>query len=283
VPYLEDVVLPEEDAASLGQRLSHGVCVEIAVVQLPHLANFDEFGSLAGEPGVQVRYVSSPAELRAPDLVIVPGSKATIPDLHWLRERGLADRVGWLLDHGTPLLGICGGLQMLGQTIHDPQLTESGYAQAEGLGLLSLNTRLSLQKRLVRTRGVGHGGPGVWQSLAGVPVEGYEIHTGRSDGQLEPPLLDLEAGPDGAVARAGLVAGTYVHGLLETPAPRRALVPALATRRGLTWAPSVTPPEAFDRLADALESSLRLDLPSLHALRSSVFGLRSTLFVSPRA
>jgi adenosylcobyric acid synthase len=101
VPFLPDLRIPDEDAASLTQRDWSDAFVDIAVVGLPHLANFDEFGPLAAEPGVHVRYVSRPAELRAPDLVILPGTKATIPDLLWLTERGLADRISWLTDHGT--------------------------------------------------------------------------------------------------------------------------------------------------------------------------------------
>jgi adenosylcobyric acid synthase len=268
IPFLDDLGLPDEDAASLFERHATGETVQIAVVRYPHLANFDEFGPLSRERGVEVVYATRREHLRAPDLVILPGSKATIADLQWLRERGLANRIGWLLEHDTPVLGICGGLQMLGQTIHDPHRTESTFTHADGLGLLPLHTQLTTDKRLIRTRGVARGGPGIWQSLAGVPVQGYEIHTGRSHGHLEgaplePPLLELEAGPDGLIARAGLVAGTYVHGLLESPAPRRALIRALAARRGLRWEPAMTPPDTFNRLADALESSLRLDLPAL--------------------
>jgi adenosylcobyric acid synthase len=109
VPYIQNLRLPEEDAASLSQLNVTDAFVDIAVVRLPHLANFDEFGALAAEPGVCVRYVSQPTELRAPDLVILPGSKTTIPDLLWLTKRGLADRIRWLAGHGTPVLGICGG------------------------------------------------------------------------------------------------------------------------------------------------------------------------------
>src|SRR5207237_10817819 len=117
-----------------------------------HLANFDEFGPLATETGVQVRFVSQPAELRAPDLVILPGTKATIPDLEWLVDRGLADRIHWLAKHGTPLLGVCGGYPMLGTVVHDADGLESDHHTARGLGLLSAETPLGALKRLVPLR-----------------------------------------------------------------------------------------------------------------------------------
>ena len=164
--------MPEEDAASLSQREVADVIVDISIIRLPHLANFDEFGSLATEPGVHVRFVSKPVELRAPDLVVLPGTKATIPDLEWLVDHGLADRIHWLAKHGTPVLGICGGYQMLGTVVHDADGVESDRRTARGLGLLSAETHLGALKRLARTRGrVLDHGLGCWRGLAGVPVE----------------------------------------------------------------------------------------------------------------
>ena len=265
VPFIEDIGLPDEDAASLSVRDTGPGVVEVAVLRLPHLANFDEFGPLANEPGVQVRYVSRPDELRAPDLVILPGTKATIPDLLFLHERGLAARVCWLAAHGTPVLGICGGYQMLGTSVRDPLRSESEHVEAPGLGLLPVRTELAAEKRLARARGhLRPDLPGVWSTLAKVPVEGYEIHLGETSGPPGLALLDLDdAVPDGAVAPDGSVAGTYLHGLLERPEPRHALVSALAARRGLTWRPGAPPADAYDRLADILEASLQLDTLSL--------------------
>lgn len=268
VPEL-DLRLPDEDAASITQRQTDAPLLEVALVRVPHLSNFDEFGPLAAEPGVQVRYVSRPAELRAPDLVILPGSKATIPDLLWLHERGLSDRIRWLASHGTPVLGVCGGYQMLGRAVHDPLRSESSVESAAGLGLLPVQTTLGGEKRLVQTAGRALGGPGVWSSLRDVPVYGYEIHLGSTLGQVT-PLLHLAAGPDGAISPDGLVAGTYLHGLLESPAPRHALLTALATRRGVAWTPHpIPPPDPYDALADVLERVLDLSperLPSLARL-----------------
>jgi adenosylcobyric acid synthase len=268
VPYVEELALPEEDVASLAQRDAPNAGVEIAIVRLPHLANFDEFGPLAAEPGVQVRYVARPEELRAPDLVILPGTKATVPDLLWLHERGMAGRILWLAEHGTPVLGICGGFQMLGAAVHDPLGMESDTRSAVGLGLLPLETRLSGAKHLGQTCGrVRPGAPGIWAALAGTPVEGYEIHLGRTAGTAVRPFLDLADRTDGGVAHDRSVAGTYVHGVLERPEPRHALLRALATGRGLAWHPNPEQrPDSFDRLADVLERCLRLDTGQLPVL-----------------
>jgi adenosylcobyric acid synthase len=264
VPYLSDLVLPEEDAANLSQRNTDGACVEIAVVQLPHIANFDEFSALAAEPRVNLRYVCRPDELRAPDLIILPGTKATIPDLAWLRERGLAGRIHWLTKNGTPTLGICGGYQMLGEVIRDPYRLESEHESATGLSLLPIHTELGETKRLVRTRGrVRNGLPGIWSALGGVAVDGYEIHVGRTAGFIPAPLLDLEGGPDGGVAADGSTAGTYVHGIFEQPEPRQAVIRALARARGFEWnPPSVPDVDPYDELARVLA-----DTVSLHTTR----------------
>jgi adenosylcobyric acid synthase len=265
VPYLADLTLPEEDAASLHQHASLQPMVEIAIVRLPHVANFDEFGPLAAEPGVHVRYVTRAEELRAPDLVILPGTKATIPDLAWLEVRGLSERIRWLVEHETPLLGLCGGYQMLGRCVRDPLGLESTQRVRGGLAFFESETELGPEKRLARTSGiVSPGLPGVWQALDGARVSGYEIHAGRTD-PSSTPLLQLGAYADGAVSDDGHVAGTYLHGLLEQPEPRHRLIRVLAARRGFTWTPGVEPEiDPYDLLADTLEASLSLDaIPSL--------------------
>jgi adenosylcobyric acid synthase len=236
-------------------------CVEIAVVRLPHLANFDEFAHLAAEPGVALRYVTRPEEMRAPDLVILPGTKATIPDLLWLEDRSLGARIRWLAQHRTPVLGVCGGYQMLGTVVSDPRRTESDHASAPGLGLLPMESELTDVKRLVHTRGcVSPDVAGLWAPLAGLPIAGYEIHMGRTDASRVPPLLRLEDGPDGAVSADGLVAGTYLHGVWERTEARHALVRTLAAARGYAWQPGQTPArDAYDALADVIEAAVRLD------------------------
>jgi adenosylcobyric acid synthase len=261
VPFLSDLRLPEEDAATLGQLPATDACVEIAVVRLPHIANFDEFSLLAAEPGVSLRYVTRPDELRAPDLVILPGTKATIPDLLWLHDRGLTERIRWLAQHSTPVLGICGGYQMLGDVVLDPGRLESEVASARGLALLPLQTELGGTKRLVRTRGLVRTGlPAFWSLVGGVQVEGYEIHVGRTWGPHDAPLLQLESGPDGYLKHDGSVAGTYVHGLFEPAEPRYALISALAQTRGFHWSPpSATSVDSYDDLARVLGQTVNLN------------------------
>jgi adenosylcobyric acid synthase len=262
VPYLDDLVLAEEDAASIVQRPRPNACVEIAVVHLPHLANFDEFGLLAAEPGVALRYVTRAEELRAPDLVILPGSKATIPDLVWLRERGLAERICWLWAHATPILGICGGYQMLGREVRDPLHIESAHDRAGGLGFFPIATQLGETKHLKRALGRCRTDlTGFWAALNDIPVEGYEIHTGNSIGSRSgAAFLQLTDGPDGSVTADGLVAGTYLHGMFEHPAPRQALLQMLFAGRGFTWSPpSSAAADPYDTLANVLATSLHQD------------------------
>jgi adenosylcobyric acid synthase len=234
--------------------------VQIAVVKLPHLSNFDEFAALA-EPGVDLRYVSQPEELRAPDLVILPGTKSTVPDLLWLHGRGLADRIRWLAQRGTPVLGICGGYQMLGELVTDPEHLESAHTEAAGLSLLPIQTELAGAKRLVRARGRARNGlAGVWACLDGLEVEGYEIHMGSTSGRSVAAMFDLNDGPDGAVSSDGAVAGTYLHGVFERPQPRHALLRALARGRGFNWSPGDGgETDAYDALADVLEDALDME------------------------
>jgi adenosylcobyric acid synthase len=260
VPYLDNLVLPEEDAASLQHRAAPDACLEIAVVQLPHVTNFDEFEALAAEPDVALRYITRPQELRAPDLVILPGSKATIPDLFWLHERGLADRIRWLAGQRTPVLGVCGGYQMLGRVVCDPQRLESEHASAAGLGLLPVETELGGTKRLVRTCGLGVASTsGVWSALRGVDVDGYEIHMGTTRGDTPQPFLNLVSGPDGCVSADGSVAGTYLHGIFEQAEPRHAVLEALAQDRGFSRSPARNhTADPYDELAGVL--SVTLDL-----------------------
>jgi adenosylcobyric acid synthase len=262
VPYVMDLQLPEEDAASMHERAQPDALVEISIIRLPHLANFDEFGPLADEPGVRVCYVSRPEELRAPDLVILPGTKATIPDLQWLAGRGLGQRIRWLAEQGTPVLGVCGGYQMLGLRVLDPRCIESDEPGASGLRLLPIETELTPEKRLVNTRGrVLGNGRGVWPLLRDTDVEGYEIHVGRTRITHEHPrLLELDGIAEGSASPDLAVVGTHLHGVLERAEPRQALLRVLAEQRGFTY-PRRAQDEVdpFDRLADVLESALELD------------------------
>ncbi|OLT01976.1 cobyric acid synthase CobQ [Pseudonocardia sp. CNS-004] len=190
--------------------------LRVAVVRLPRISNSTDAEALAAEPGVAVRYATEPSRLADADLVVLPGSKATVDDLGWLRRTGLAAAV---LDHaraGRPVLGICGGYQMLGRRILDPHRVEGG--DADGLGLLDLDVAFDAGKHLGNPTGTA------W----GEPVRGYEIHHGRVVRSGDPQLLDGE-GSD-----AGTVLGTHWHGLLENDGFRRAFLGRVAARAGRT-------------------------------------------------
>ena len=287
VPWVPDLGLPEEDSAALDDPRAVPApdrrSVRIAVVRLPRIANFDDFAPLQRMEGVGVEYVDRPERLADADLVVLPGSKSTVADLRFLRARGLADALVAAHARGTPVLGICGGYQMLGLTLLDPDGVESEPGTEAGLGLLPHQTVFVREKRTCRVRARLVAPRGPFAAAAGDDVEGYEIHVGRSDGPADAtPLLRVtpRAGvavdePDGLVAPDGLVCGTYLHGLFENESVRRSLVNWLRARRGdlspvrgpaMPGAGGGTPDATTDpheRWADVLETAL--DIPLLLA------------------
>ena len=228
-------------ASDSDQAVKPLTAVDIAVIRLPYISNYTDFAPLENSTGVSVRYVSDVSSLGNPDLIILPGTKNTLGDLHWLRESGLADRICELA--GTVrsfprIMGICGGYQMLGRRILDPLGSETG-GSAEGLGLLPVETIFLSEKitrqRCGRTRSLN----GAWAPLSGLPLSGYEIHMGKTE-YLKNDMVFAElsgsgagqdggsvAGPDGAVC--GNVLGTYLHGVFDEPEFRGALLKLLQT------------------------------------------------------
>nr|WP_214370152.1 cobyric acid synthase [Pseudonocardia sp. H11422] len=229
LPWAERLWLDAEDSLSavadgvLGRPAPpHGSqWLRVAVVRSPRISNATDAEALACEPGVAVRYVTEPSRLLDADLVVLPGSKATVGDLEWLRRTGLADAVRAHAAAGRPVLGICGGYQMLGRRIVDPGGVEvPGGADVEGLGLLDLEIAFDAGKHLGRPS--GHG--------LGVPVAGYEIHHGRVVHSGDPTLLHSEGSGEGS--DTGAVLGTHWHGLLENDDFRRALLARVAAQAG---------------------------------------------------
>ncbi|MCQ8179515.1 cobyric acid synthase [Methylomonas sp. SURF-1] len=210
LPYLHDLYLEAEDALSTRHGAAGAGGFHVVVPHLPSFSNHTDFDPLQLHPGVKVSFAKRPDQVDGADLVVLPGSKAVRSDLAQLRERGWDGFIRRHLRYGGKLLGICGGFQMLGQTIADPLGLEGTPGQAEGLGLLDMATELLAEKCLKRTSGRFFG--------RNTAVAGYEIHLGISSGPaLSRPLFELADGPDGAIAADGQVAGSYLHGLFDLP------------------------------------------------------------------
>ncbi|MDB4875975.1 MAG: cobQ [Gemmatimonadetes bacterium] len=258
LPYLDLSRLPAEDGVEWGagnQNAHDQTLIDVAVMRLPRVANLDEFQPLAAEPGVHVRFIGDAAELGAPDLIIIPGTKSTLADLAWLREQGLDAAIAARAAQRTPVIGICGGFQMLGTRIVDEQGAEA-QGDMPGLGLLPVTTVFSSDKVTRRvTAHVARPGP-----LAEIALDGYEIHMGRTEsipGALlgDSPFVVGDR-PEGVCSADGLVAGTYIHGLLENPPLLHALVVALAKRKGVHL-PDRVQPATIDAELDRLASLVR--------------------------
>jgi adenosylcobyric acid synthase len=264
VPFVRDLRIADEDSVALDDRRGAPAPagLEVAVVRLPRISNFDDLDPLRAEPDVAVRFVDRPEELGAPDLIVLPGTKTTVADLAWMRERGLDARVAALARAGTPLLGLCGGYQMLGARICDPLGVEAAAGAVAGLGLLPVETTFEPEKRTVRAAGRVSADRGLFAGCAGLAVEGYEIHMGRSAPlDSAAPLLRLapDERPDGAASADGWVAGTYLHGLLHNDALRQRLLQNIAARGGRAPRPASARFDRradYERLADAVQASL---------------------------
>ena len=256
VPYLHVEI---EDEDSLSERLNARDAVkplDVAVIRLPHISNFTDFIPLEQHELLGVRYVQRARELGAPDLVILPGTKNTMEDLLWLRQSGLEAAVRKLAQAQTPVLGVCGGYQMLGQMLDDPAGTESGKPLSlAGLGLLPTRTTFDAQKRRTQVRAVALGAP-----FAGARMTGYEIHNGRTTVNGEPFCRLADGTPEGCVCKN--VFGTYLHGLFDSGELTQALVKLLCARKGIS--PRETRPTSmaeyrqtqFDLLADGVRKAL---------------------------
>jgi adenosylcobyric acid synthase len=251
LPWRQDLWLDAEDALDLDSRPRaalppHGAAsLRVVVVRLPRMSNVTDVDPLAAEPGVIVDLATTPGPLEGADLVILPGTRATVSDLDWLRETGLAAAIAERAARGRPVLGICGGYQMLATKIHDD--VESRVGTVPGLGLLPATVRFSPAKTLTRPSG----------TALGEPVTGYEIHHGTVTPDDSEPFLDGCA--------AGSVRGTTWHGIFENDAFRRAFLRDLAARTGrdFTPAPDVSfaavRERRYDVLADMIEEHLDAD------------------------
>lgn len=269
VPYLPALHIPEEDSLALEQRPVQplGPAAEIVVIRLPHISNYDDVLPLEQDPRAHVRFADRPSELHDADLVIIPGTKTTIADLRWLEHTGLANALRTRAGRGKYILGICGGCQMLGRSLSDPDHVESKEAYCEGLGLLPVRTHYHRDKRTadVAVRACGD------SFLTGrVPADttlsAYEIHMGRVEWQAdEASLFEIvqENGQqasrsDGASAAEGAVVGTLLHGIFRNDGVRDSLLAALGHEPNSSSCNSDMDSE-FDRLASAVASALDME------------------------
>ena len=214
IPYIEDLKLPDEDSMSLQHVKESRGSIKIAVIRLPRISNFTDFDPLLND-GANVKYVEEPEGLKSTDAVIIPGTKNTIEDLEWLRERGFEEGIRAV--YGTvPVIGVCGGYQMLGNSITD------GPKRVKGLGLLDIETRFEGYEKTTRqVSGKVTATKGMFEGTAGNEIHGYEIHMGETEpGAAVDSAFELEEGPEGAVDKDGMVFGTYLHGIFDSPSFR---------------------------------------------------------------
>ena len=267
VPYLHHHI-PEEDAVSIEAQnfvSSDDGEIDIVVIRLPRISNFDDFDPLSNEPDVRVRYEDSPNEIGNPSAIILPGTKSTMADLEFLRVRGLVRYIQKYHKNGGRVVGICGGYQMLGSLITDPEAVESANSVMEGLGLLPTETIFRGRKTTHQIRGEIIGSVGWLSEINGASITGYEIHIGTSESDdLKPWLsIDLRSGEsvsimDGAISEDGKVWGCYIHGLFQNGDFRRAWLESLGWQT-VDISDSDRLNDSINELADEMEKSLDLD------------------------
>jgi adenosylcobyric acid synthase len=256
VPWLPAALrLPAEDAVPLEQysrSAGGGDRVKIAVLLLPHIANFDDFDPLQQEPAVDLGYVrpGQPLPLDA-QLIVIPGSKTTIADLAFIRSCGWEHDLHAYVRRGGRLLGICAGYQMLGSAIHDPLCIEGSQQSIAGLGLLDIVTIMEPRKVLRDVAGI--------EMQTGARIHGYEMHLGSSSGSAGRPMVRFDDGAyDGALSADGRIGGCHVHGLFQSTAYRAALLPSLGAQSSLDDHPARIHAE-LDEIAATLEEVLDVD------------------------
>ena len=255
VPYVH-VDVDDED--SLTERFASGgerKLLDIAVIRLPRISNFTDFAPFERYENVSVRYVERVSELHDPDMILLPGTKSTIADLQWLRQSGLEAAILKAADAGKLVFGICGGYQMLGNRIADPEQVEAaGVTEIAGMGLLDMETVFRGQKVQTQTSGVFRQVPGMLSCLDGMEYTGYEIHMGRSQQAMAP------------VVGKGNVYGSYIHGIFDAPGVADTVLKALCQYRGIdagaleSFDPAEYKERQYDALAQAVREGLDMDL-----------------------
>ena len=269
VPYFRDIRLAQEDSVYLDERGDNNNSgdLEIAVIRLPHISNYDDFDPLE-EDGCKVHYVTQRFELANPHLIILPGTKSTVADLAYLRHSGLATAILTRARAGTPVVGICGGYQMLGQKILDPQKVESNDTEVAGLALLDVVTEFAPEKSTRQVRARALADTGLMAGAGGQELAGYEIHMGqtrRGEKADAFRITETPQGPadytDGALNEKGTIIGTYLHGLFHNDAFRQTFLNNLRRHWGLAENAAGTildKDREYDKLAELVRQSLNL-------------------------
>jgi adenosylcobyric acid synthase len=259
VPYLRVEIDDEDSLAPRLERTGARKPIDIAVIRLPHISNFTDFAPLDVHPLLGVRYVDRTDALGEPDLVILPGTKSTMDDLLRIRKNGLEESILRLVSRGVPVLGVCGGYQMLGERIDDAAGVEGGAVSLRGMGLLPCVTSFAPSKTLTRVRATVMDG-----ALRGAALDAYEIHMGATEAHGGAPFCILDGGaPEGC--RAGNVCGTYLHGLFDSGEAVDKLAEWLCARKGIqtesapveTW--GAYKERQYDLLAEGVRAALDMD------------------------
>lgn len=257
-----------DDEDSLTERFSRDTArklVDIAVIRLPKISNFTDFSPFERYENVSLRYVDHVGALGTPDMILLPGTKSTIADLRWLRERGLEAAILKEAAGGTLVFGVCGGYQMLGRKLHDPDHVESRVPELAGLDLLDMEVTFAREKETAQASGVVDAS-GWLASSNGILVDGYEIHAGQNQfGEKALPWLRIGNRVDGVMNERGNVLGSYLHGLFDDGQLFAAIAAHIRKEKGIdteTQVPMTLDEyreREFDRIADIVRASVDMD------------------------
>ena len=309
MPYLHDLSIPDEDSVSLEDRCPNTLVslgdahilragsptlLDVVAIALPNVSNFDDFDPLRREEGVRVRWVDRAVDLRSPDLIIIPGTKSTVAALAWLESSGLAGRITDLVHPtnagalATPIIGICGGFQILGELVEDNDGVEApAGTRVAGLGLLGVTTSFTREKTTCLVRAQVRDPRGLLEGVRGADLTGYEIHMGHTipsnaTANLPRPQpftivsregrasSDWDRTVDGCLDETGWILGTYLHGMFDTGRVRRAILTAVLSRRAeslvplYSWGRSSGIESELDRLGTVARACL--DIPRIREI-----------------
>lgn len=252
IPMIDADIDDEDSLTDRMNRTSGKAIIDVCVIRTPRISNFTDFNALQSVEGVDVRYVSKVSEIGSPDIIMLPGTKNTMGDLKWLRESGMEAAILKLASKGTPIFGICGGFQMLGQKLTDPNGVEEG-GEMKGMGLLPHSTDFASEKVRKAEEGVLSSVSGIFQGLSGQKYKGYEIHMGLS-------------GANGNIINIGDVYGTYIHGIFDQEEVARTVIASLMEKKGLdinnlkTFNMDEYKEEQYEILGREMEKALDMEL-----------------------